>query len=142
MSAQTRSALCHCRLSYQSRPSYKPSPRIEIAPWTCQLLFFSCPKPRASHTSAVVKAPFCRKMSSIVLLHADTLGNVLFIAHDAGVSGYLTHDTLSVTKANEQRHEPQMLDALTKSCLLAKTSTALCLIRGSSTIACSQVRFA
>ena len=59
MELQRQHAQQHCGLSYQSSPSYKPSPRIEMAPWTCQLLFFSWPKPKASHTSAVVKAPFC-----------------------------------------------------------------------------------
>ena len=53
--------------THQSRPSYKPSPRIEIAPCTCQLLFLSCPKPRASQTSAVVKAPFCKQAHQVQL---------------------------------------------------------------------------
>lgn len=51
--------------TYQSKPSYKPSPRIATALCTCHFLPFSWDSPNASHTSAVDKAPFCRTAETI-----------------------------------------------------------------------------
>jgi hypothetical protein len=45
---------------YQSKPSYRPSPRIATALCTCHFRPFSCDIPRASQISAVERAPFCR----------------------------------------------------------------------------------
>lgn len=44
--------------SYQSRPSYSPSPLIAMAPCTCHFLPFKLVNPKASQTSAVLSAPF------------------------------------------------------------------------------------
>ena len=48
--------------AHQSRPSYRPSPRMATAPWTCHLRFFICDSPSASQTSAVLSAPFCNML--------------------------------------------------------------------------------
>lgn len=44
-------------LDSQSRPSYKPSPCVEMAPWTCHFRPRSSGRPMASQVSAGVSAP-------------------------------------------------------------------------------------
>lgn len=46
-------------LSHQSKPSYKPSPRVATAACTCHFRPFSCDMPSASQTSAGDRAPPC-----------------------------------------------------------------------------------
>ena len=120
---------------YQSKPSYNPSPRIEIAPWTCQLLFLSCPRPRASHTSAVLRAPFCRR--ELRQCYVDKLCRIA-VRH--ACSAYCDSNPPD-NRQHTGMHKTNCLSAstsmlLTRSCLFANTRTALCLMSVSSTMAC------
>lgn len=51
--------ICFRVVASQSRPSYKPSPFGAQVPWICQRLLRRLNRPIDSHTSAVLRAPFC-----------------------------------------------------------------------------------
>ena len=109
MLAAALSDALHRSTAHQSRPSYKPSPRMATAPCTCHFLFLSSDMPSASQTWAVSMACFCSSSSSVMFKPA-----------------------CHATASHQSWPKPR-----TMSCLFANTRMALWRMSWSSTMACA-----